>query len=75
MVVDNKYLLGSIGWLPEKVAYGVSLSIFPQNDRKRAFAELIIAYVHFDFVWGGWRRWPYINFCFDGRYLWKSWLL
>ena len=51
MILDNRYFLGSIGWLPEKVAYGVSMSILPQNDRKRAFAELIISWAFFDFVY------------------------
>lgn len=67
MVIDNKYLVGNIGWLPRCGAYGVELYFLPHWDRSRQMVETVIHHISFSFLWLGWRRWPYINWQLDKR--------
>ena len=67
MTFDNKYFLGTVGWLPERGTYGVSLSFLPQ-ERSVELGENIISHSFFVFIWCGWRRWPVISFRRDSRY-------
>lgn len=68
MIFDNKYFLGNIGWLPERMTWGASILFFPKPERERPKYSIIISYAYFEFAWCGWRRWPYINLARDSRY-------
>jgi len=67
MVITNRLLLGTIGWLPERGTYGVSLCILPKVSKKRPKFSLVISYGFLEIAWLGWRRWPYMSFQKDDR--------
>lgn len=68
MVIDNKYMVGSIGWLPERCTHGVDLYFLPQWDTRVSKYAVVIHWANFTLAWCGWRRWPYVSWHRDERY-------
>lgn len=68
MIIDNKYLLGQVGWIPEYHSYGVYLCVLPQCERERAQYSLVISHSFLKIVWAGWTRWPLVRYWKDERY-------
>ena len=67
MVIDNKYMVGRIGWLPDRCTHGVELYFFPDWERDRPMHDDVIHHSNFTFAWRGWKLWPFINWQLDER--------